>query len=248
MITWMFASFRFRFGESSSSVVIGGDDDSASDDVWNAAEDDDVVWNVGAVDVWKLPEMWGSLPRCDDTDGAVGCCCTRLNALCFSGKWFTNAVGCCDVIGTWCDVLGADASRVSSAADDAIFLNFLCMYLPSLSSHRCSTGSTAGVAWTGRSSSCSSLARFNAELASCDVRDVDAVDDRELDVSVSAMFALGETLVDLPPERSKAVMFEKPIARWWNTKINCHANFGTVLRGLFARQTRDKNWIVVFQF
>ena len=32
---------------------------------------------------------------------------------------------------------------------DAIFLNFLCKYVPSDSSHLCSTGSTAGVVLTG---------------------------------------------------------------------------------------------------
>ena len=66
------------------------------------------------------------------------------------------------VAGGGCIMVGAIVFSVDSLAisvvggvgstnctADAIFLNFLCKYVPSDSSHLCSTGSTAGVVLTG---------------------------------------------------------------------------------------------------
>ena len=44
---------------------------------------------------------------------------------------------------------GAGGEGSTCCTAEAIFLNFLCRYVPSDSSHLCSTGSTAGVVLTG---------------------------------------------------------------------------------------------------
>ena len=50
-----------------------------------------------------------------------------------------------DCLVTW----RAGGSDSTDWTADAIFLNFLCKQVPSDSSHLCSTGSTAGVVFTG---------------------------------------------------------------------------------------------------
>lgn len=72
----------------------------------------------------------------------------RLSALCFKGKFGTGRDA---RLGGSCETGTASASEATSLSVVmvAIFLNFLCKYLPSFSSHRCSTGSIMGVFISG---------------------------------------------------------------------------------------------------
>ena len=77
-----------------------------------------------------------------------------LRALCLRGKldgvledtFWVLFLGI--TVGAAKDVVGTGAAGAGMGAEDAIFLNFLWVYIPADSSHLCSTGST-GVALTG---------------------------------------------------------------------------------------------------
>ncbi len=93
---------------------------------------------------------------------------------------------------------GGDDDSPSACTDEAIFLNFLCMYLPSLSSHLCSTGSTAGV--TGAAGGSSSLARLRLEDEASEVHVGVLNDDRDSGRS-SGGGLRGEARLDWPPKK-----------------------------------------------
>lgn len=94
-------------------------------------------------------------PRDEDDDvDARGGDDRRLSALCFSGNLCTGGGSNRLTTSDTCGAAGAGRGAVTgfssaAAAAVAIFLNFLCRYFPSVSSHRCSTGSTLGVCIAG---------------------------------------------------------------------------------------------------
>ena len=98
------------------------------------------------------PRVVAAVDDAEDED-ARGGDESRLSALCFSGNLCTGGgsgrLATSGTEGAGGAAAAAGAEFPSAAAAVAIFLNFLCRYFPSVSSHRCSTGSTLGVCMAG---------------------------------------------------------------------------------------------------